>query len=130
MQKEDIKKTVAKGKQKLSEEAAVLQQSVKEVETNVEEKLEKAWDHMEPVIEEAKEKVAHEAAEIAKQKPSRRKKADVVIQSLMGGEITVPEIEKRVKEAAGAVDHIYIKTEENRIYYSKGEETGSIEIWD
>ena len=40
MQKEDIKKKVAKGKQKLSEEASALQQAVKEAEANVEEKLE------------------------------------------------------------------------------------------
>ena len=50
----------------------------------------------------------------------------VLIESLLGGTITVEEVLKRVP--AGA-DTIYIKPEENKAYWVKGDETGSIELW-
>ena len=76
------------------------------------------------VVKEQKEKTA------PKRKALRKKGTSVVIQSLMGGEITVEEILDRVKAVAGNVDVVYVKPEENRIYYNKEGKAEYIQIWD
>ena len=45
----------------------------------------------------------------------------------MGGQITVDDILKRVPEGA---DQVYIKPEENKAYWVKGDESGEIVLWD
>jgi len=61
--------------------------------------------------------------------PAERIKAagmpNVHIQSMMGGEITVEQILARVGEA----DDVYIRVEENRAYWVRGEDSGWIELW-
>ena len=57
------------------------------------------------------------------------KAATIIIQSVMGGEITADEIMARIAEYVGAVDKIYIKPEENRAYWVKGSESGCINLW-
>ena len=49
----------------------------------------------------------------------------VVIQSPMGGNITPEEILKKT----GKVDAVYVRVDENKAYWVKGEETGSIDLW-
>ena len=55
----------------------------------------------------------------------------IIIQSVLGGEITVKEILSRISEQTGdqAVTSVYIKAEENRAYYVAGDEGGCIELW-
>lgn len=55
----------------------------------------------------------------------------VVIQSVMGGEITVDEILQRIEDQSWvqSVDSVYIKAEENRAYFVTGYEGGYIELW-
>ena len=48
-----------------------------------------------------------------------------IIQSPMGGSITPDEILRKV----GEVDAVYIRVDENKAYWVKGEETGSIDFW-
>ena len=63
---------------------------------------------------------------------SKKTKAPtVVIQSIMGGEITVDEILERIDRQKGdeEVNCIYNKAEENRAYYVAGEEGGCVELW-
>ena len=43
----------------------------------------------------------------------------------MGGEITPEDILSRV----GDVDKVYVRLDQNAIYWVKGEETGAINIW-
>ena len=81
-----------------------------------------------PVADEAEKEQKGKA--VPKRKASRKKSTSVVVQSLMGGEITVEEILGRVKAVAGNVDTVYVKPEENRIYYSKEGKSEFIEIWD
>ena len=59
------------------------------------------------------------------EKKTSKQPAKIIIQSLMGGEITPEEILSRV----GDVDKVYIKVEENAAYWVKGDETGAINIW-
>ena len=71
-----------------------------------------------------KEAVAPAPAE-AKVEKKAKKTASIIIQSAMGGEITPEEILSRV----GDVDKVYVRPDQNAIYWVKGEETGAINIW-
>ena len=55
-----------------------------------------------------------------------KKTPEIIIQSPLGGEITGAEILDRV----GKVDKVYVKVDENKAYWVKGEETGSIDLWE
>ena len=76
-----------------------------------------------PAVEEAKP--------VEEKKPAKRGtvKKDVgvvvVIQSPMGGSITPEEILKKT----GPVDTVYVRVDENKAYWVRGEETGSVDLW-
>ena len=53
------------------------------------------------------------------------KKTTVFIQSPMGGEITPEEILAK----AGNVDKVYVRLDQNKLHWVKGDETGSVDIW-
>ena len=81
-----------------------------------------------PAPEEVKPKKRTRKGEEAK--PAKRgKKTEatpkVVIQSPMGGSITPEEIIKKT----GPVDSVYIRVDENKAYWVKGEEAGSVDLW-
>ena len=81
-----------------------------------------------PVPEEVKPKKRTRKGEEAK--PAKRgKKTEatpkVVIQSPMGGSITPEEVLAKT----GPVDSVYIRVDENKAYWVKGEETGSVDLW-
>ncbi len=61
----------------------------------------------------------------AAKKPAAKKTAEVIIQSPLGGEITGAEILARV----GNVDKVYVRVDENKAYWVRGEETGSVDLW-
>ena len=52
-------------------------------------------------------------------------KAEVIIQSPMGGNITPEEVLAKV----GQVDQVYIRVDENKAYWVRGGETGSVDLW-
>ena len=63
-----------------------------------------------------------------KQKRTRRAKntaPTIIIQSALGGAITVEEIVARI----GTADQVYVRVDENKAYWVRGEETGSIDLW-
>ena len=45
---------------------------------------------------------------------------------MMGGSITPEDVMKKVQEG---VDEVYVKPEENKAYWVKGDESGSVELW-
>ena len=49
----------------------------------------------------------------------------VILQSPFGGEITVDA----VKTLVGEVGKVYVRIDQNKLYWVKGEETGAIDIW-
>ena len=49
----------------------------------------------------------------------------VILQSPFGGEITVDA----VKTLVGEVDKVYVRIDQNKLYWVKGEETGNKDIW-
>ena len=50
----------------------------------------------------------------------------IIIQSVLGGTITPEEVLSRIPADA---DVVYIKPEENKAYWVKGSESGSIDLW-
>ena len=72
--------------------------------------------------EESKAKAKASAA----RKPAARKATEVIIQSPMGGNITPEAILAKV----GKADKVYIRVDENKAYWVRGEETGSVDLWD
>ena len=64
-------------------------------------------------------------AKAEKNAPAQSEKTEIIIQSPLGGTITPEEIIAKV----GAVDKVYIRVDENKAYWVKGEETGSIDLW-
>ena len=52
--------------------------------------------------------------------------ATVFIQSPLGGEITAAEILAKV---GTDVDRVYVRVDQNKAYWVKGEETGSVDLW-
>ena len=62
----------------------------------------------------------------AEKKAAAKKGVEVIIQSPMGGNITPEAILAKV----GKADKIYIRVDENKAYWVRGKETGSVDLWD
>ena len=88
------------------------------------------------VVKKAAGKTAAEKAPVtaekqaAEKKPAARKStakkaAELIIQSPLGGEITGAEILART----GNVDKVYVRVDENKAYWVRGTETGSVDLW-
>ena len=78
----------------------------------------------------AAKKAAPEAAEapVVKNTAGRKpaaKKAEVIVQSPLGGEISFDEILAKV----GTVDKVYVRVDQNKAYWVRGEETGDVDLW-
>ncbi len=65
----------------------------------------------------------------AEKKVSKAKaaKLEIIVQSPMGGNITAEEIAAKVP--AGA-ESVFVRVDQNKLWWIKGEETGSIDIWE
>ncbi len=74
----------------------------------------------------AKTAAAKPAAKKPAAKPAAKKAVEVIIQSPMGGNITPEAILAKV----GKADKIYIRVDENKAYWVRGKETGSVDLWD
>ena len=81
-----------------------------------------------PAVKAAAEKkpAVRKVAKPASKKPAAKKSAELIIQSPMGGNITPEEILAKI----GKADKVYIRVDENKAYWVRGEETGSVDLWD
>ena len=76
-------------------------------------------------------KAAAPKAEAPARKPAGRQPAakkavtEVIVQSPLGGEISYAEILARV----GSADKIYVRVDQNKAYWVRGEETGDVDLW-
>ena len=86
-------------------------------------KVAEAVEKAEKVVEAVEKKVVEKKP--AAKKPAAKKAAEVIIQSPLGGEITSAEILART----GNVDKVYVRVDENKAYWVRGEETGSVDLW-
>ena len=96
---------------------AEAEKQVKETKAKAKAAGEKAKE----VVKKTKAAVKAETAKVIKKAPG-----SVTIQSPLGGEITPAEILARIP--AGA-DKVYIRVDQNKAYWVKGDETGSVDLW-
>ena len=75
-------------------------------------------------VKETKEKV--KAAVEKKVNKTRVAKMDIVFEANDGMQVKPEEIAGKVPKGCDAA---YVKLEENKIYWVKGEETGAVDIW-
>ena len=105
---ENVKEKAGKAKKKAASSAKVAKAIVKETASEAKAITKKA-------VKKAEDKKA------ARKAP----RTEVIIQSPMGGNITPEEVLARV----GEVDQVYIRVDENKAYWVKGKETGSVDLW-
>ena len=86
-------------------------------------------------VKKATRKTARKMKETAKKVDTAAKKTvakakaaklEIVVQSPMGGNITAEEIAAKIP--AGC-DSVFIRVDQNKLWWIKGEETGSVDIW-
>lgn len=115
----EVKKTVRKTTRKVKEAAEAVAQSDAVVAEEIEAKkttrkaVRKGKDAVEPVVKEAKKAV-------------RRASLNIIIQSPMGGAISTDEIARKIPKDA---DSVYVRVDENMLYWVRGKETGAVNIW-
>ena len=105
-----------------------MKKKVEEVK-EVKKPVAKAKAAAQKVAADVKAEAAKVEKKVAAKKPAAKKAApknEVIIQSPMGGEITSAEILAKV----GPVDQVYVRVDENKLYWVKGKESGSVEIWE
>jgi hypothetical protein len=112
----EVKKTVRKAVRTAVETAAQSDEAVAaqiEAKKTVRKAARKAKEVAEPIVEDAK-------------RAARRASLSIIIQSPMGGAISTDEIAKKVPEGTDAV---YVRVDENMLYWVRGKETGAVNIW-
>ena len=81
-------------------------------EIEVKKTARKAGRKAKEIVEDAKQAVA---------KPETK----IIIQSPMGGEISIEEIKKKVPEGA----EVYVRVDQNKLWWSTDTENGDADIW-
>ena len=114
--KEEAEVKIAETKEAIADKAAAAEIEVKKAAGKVKKTAKKTAEKAKDVKEEVKKPV----------KKVKAAKMNLVFESSMGGQITPEEIVAKVPKGSDAA---YIKLEENKIYWVKGEETGSVDIW-
>lgn len=110
---EEIKAAAEETKAKLKADAAAAEKTVK-----TRKKSQKTTQKAKAAKKEAT------VRETAARKPADEP-IQVIIQSPIGGEITPEAILAKVGEA----DTVYVRVDENKAYWVKGEEHGSVDLW-
>ena len=122
----EVKKTVRKAerdaKEAIEETAAVVKEAVEEQAVATEIEVKKAVRKAGRKAKEATDDVVKETKRVVK-----KATLDIIIESPMGGAISTDEIAKRVPKGTEAV---YVRVDENKLYWVKGKKTGDIDIWE
>ena len=74
-------------------------------------------------------KVARKTKETVKKVETAAKKSaklEIIVQSPMGGNITAEEIAAKLPKGA---ETVFVRVDQNKLWWIKGEETGSVNIW-
>ena len=68
------------------------------------------------------------AREPKKEKKTVQKKYanEIIIQSPMGGEINTEQI---VRKLPAGADCVFVRVDQNKLWWIRGEETGNVDIW-
>ena len=120
----------AKAEKKIDKAATDAAQAVLDTEKKIDKRKRKARAVKadKPAVEAVAEAVAAPVEAVKEKKTRKRaRKTEMtfVIQSPFGGEITPEEIRARI----GEVDAVYIRVDQNKAYWVKGDENGDIDLW-
>ena len=113
---EKVEKTVKKAPAKAKAAAKKVEDKVVAEEIEVKKTAGK-------VARKTKETV--KKVETAAKKPAA--KLEIIVQSPMGGNITAEEIAAKLPKGA---ETVFVRVDQNKLWWIKGEETGSVDIWD
>ena len=113
--KDQVEKAAAKAAETVADAAAVAKIEAKKTAQRGARKVKEAGAKAEAVKKEA-------AKPVRKAKAS---KMNIVIQSPMGGNITPEEIAEKV----GQADFVYVRVDQNKAYWVRGDETGDVDLW-
>lgn len=124
----EAEKTVREAKETIDNRKTIAAELTGDARTVIADTVKEAEEKIESLTKPETRKETKIPARGNKKKPAM---PEIMIQSVMGGEITIAEILSRIAEQTGekTVTNVYIKAEENRAYYVAGEECGSIELW-
>ena len=112
----EVKKTSAAAKRtakNVADKAAANEIEAKKTASKTARKVKEAVEVTEAKVEK----------KVAKAKAA---KLEIIVQSPMGGNITAEEIAGKIP--AGA-DSVFVRVDQNKLWWIKGEETGSVDIW-
>ena len=119
-------------------------EEVKAVEEKVEKAVKKAPAKAKAAAKKLEDKVVAEEIEVKKTaaKTARKTKEtvkkveasakkpaaklEIIVQSPMGGNITAEEIAAKLPKGA---ETVFVRVDQNKLWWIKGEETGSVDIW-
>ena len=125
-------------KKKVEDAVKAVEAEVKKTRTAAKSTAKKVADQAVAAEVEAKKtarkttrkvKEAVEATEAKVEKKVAKAKAaklEIIVQSPMGGNITAEEIAAKIP--AGA-DSVFVRVDQNKLWWIRGEETGSVDIW-
>ena len=120
-------------------------EEVKAVEEKVEKAVKKAPAKAKAAAKKVEDKVVAEEIEVKKTaaKTARKTKEtvkkveaaakkpagklEIIVQSPLGGNITAEEIAAKLPKGA---ETVFVRVDQNKLWWIKGEETGSVDIWD
>lgn len=100
--------------EKAAKAAGVAKETVSRTAKTAMDKAKDVQSRLDKAVQDAKDSMA--AQKIA---------SKMVIQSPMGGEITPEEIMEKI----GPADRVYVRVDENKAYWVRGEESGSVDLW-
>ena len=90
----------------------------------VQEKVKAAEAKVEKAKAARKTKKTVKKAEVAAKKPAS--KLEIIVQSPMGGNISDAEIAAKLPKGT---ETVFVRVDQNKLWWIKGEETGSVDIW-
>ncbi len=112
----EVKKTgdaVKRTARKVADQAAAAEVEAKKTTRKTTRKVKEAMENTGAAVEK---KVAR----------AKAAKLDIIIQSPMGGNITTEEI---VAKLPDGVETVFVRVDQNKLWWVRGEETGSVDIW-
>ena len=119
-------------------------EEVKAVEEKVEKAVKKAPAKAKAAAKKVEDKVVADEIEVKKTaaKTARKTKEtvkkveaaakkpagklEIIVQSPLGGNITAEEIAAKLPKGA---ETVFVRVDQNKLWWIKGEETGSVDIW-
>ena len=119
------KKAARKAAPKAEAKAAPAKKAAKPAKAEKAAKAEKPAKAAAPKKPAKAEKPAKAAAPKKPVRSRAKKETDIIIQSPLGGEITLTDILAKV----GDVDRVYVRVDQNAAYWVKGEASGAVNLW-